>query len=323
VGDDRPSRSGHGADRITELLTSPLMIGDGEQYAVAASLMAQDIGFPARVVLGFADGSAGGAGSTGGTATFRGSDLTARVEVDTAQYGWVLLDPNPPVRAIPQEQQRTPQPVARPETVVPPPPPAQQDQDTQHPPQTDRARPPVVPLWLQVLLAAVPWAIGTLAVLALVSLPFAVVLALKRIRRRRRRRAPSPRLRVVGAWEEYRDVLLDHGVAVGVSATRHEISAVAPGQAGAALAMRADQAVFGPTEVDAAAADGMWIATDAAVGDLSAGRTRRERFRDATSLRSFRRSGLARSGGGGRGTSWSGLSIRYDGRGSNEDRGHP
>ncbi len=120
VGDDRASRSGHGADRIQELLTSPLMIGDQEQYAVTAALMARELGFPARVVMGFtAGGDAGGdaaetAGGSGGTTTFRGSDVTARIEVDTAQYGWVMLDPNPVVREIPEEQDQTPQPVTRP-----------------------------------------------------------------------------------------------------------------------------------------------------------------------------------------------------------------
>ena len=29
------------------------MVGDGEQYAVAAALMAREIGFPARVVVGY------------------------------------------------------------------------------------------------------------------------------------------------------------------------------------------------------------------------------------------------------------------------------
>ncbi|MFF1875919.1 hypothetical protein, partial [Kitasatospora herbaricolor] len=35
--DEPPSRSGHGADRITELLTDIPMLGDQEQYAVTAA----------------------------------------------------------------------------------------------------------------------------------------------------------------------------------------------------------------------------------------------------------------------------------------------
>ncbi|PZE28851.1 transglutaminase domain-containing protein [Curtobacterium sp. MCBD17_028] len=289
VGDDRPSRSGHGADRITELLTAPLMIGDGEQYAVAASLMAQDLGFPARVVLGFASGGSGADGVDTGRTTFRGADVTARIEVDTAQYGWVMIDPNPPVRAIPEDQDQTPQPVTRPETVVPPPPAAQEDQDTQTPPQSDRGTPPEAPLWLRILLAALPWVIGALAVAALVALPFAVVVARKRLRRRRRRRAPTGRARVVGAWDEYRDALTDRGVPIGRAATRRDVAGMAPDPAAAGLAALADRVVFGPADADGATADRMWSATDTAVRALQDGRTRWQRFRAATSLRSLRR----------------------------------
>jgi hypothetical protein len=109
--DEPPSRSGHAADRISQLLTDPRMIGDAEQYAVTAALMAQDLGFPARVVLGFMpDGS-----------QVRGGDVSAWIEVNTAQYGWVTIDPNPDVREIPEELPEDSQQVARPQTIVPPP----------------------------------------------------------------------------------------------------------------------------------------------------------------------------------------------------------
>ena len=302
VGDDRASRSGHGADRIQELLTAPLMIGDQEQYAVAAALMADQLGFPARVVMGFtAGGDAGGgaAASTtsGGATTFRGSDVTARVEVDTAQWGWVMIDPNPAVREIPDEQQQTPQPVTRPETVVPPPPAEQQDQSQQAPPQSDRNTPPVQPLWLQILLAALPWVLATLGFVALVLLPFGVVITLKRIRRRRRRRAATPRGRIVGAWDEYRDALLDRGHDVDRTATRREAVVGAPGEGGTGLAALADRSVFGPNDVDGATADRMWSATDDAITSLRVGRTRRERLRAAVSLRSLRLATGRRSAG--------------------------
>ena len=53
IGDEPPSRSGHALDRLAELATARPMVGDGEQYAVAAALMARKIGFPARVVVGY------------------------------------------------------------------------------------------------------------------------------------------------------------------------------------------------------------------------------------------------------------------------------
>ena len=292
VGDDRVSRSGHGADRIQELLTSPLMVGDQEQYAVAAALMADEIGFPTRVVMGFSAGGDSGAsssGGAGGTTTFRGSDVTARIEVDTAQWGWVTINPNPAVREIPDEQQQTPKPVTRPETVVPPPPAEQQDQDQQAPPQSDRNTPDQPPLWLQILLAALPWVIGTLGFVALVLLPFAVILVVKRIRRRRRRRAATARGRIVGAWDEYRDALLDRGQEIPSAATRREVASAAPGDGATGLAALADRAVFGPSDADQRAADRMWDAVESAIGHLRSGRTRRERLRTAVSTRSLRR----------------------------------
>ncbi|QQD74975.1 transglutaminase domain-containing protein [Curtobacterium sp. YC1] len=326
VGDDRTSRSGHGADRIQELLTAPLMIGDQEQYAAAAALMADELGFPARVVMGFTPGGdAGGAAARGastekgGTTTFRGSDVTARIEVDTAQWGWVLLNPNPTVREIPNEQQQTPQPVTRPETVVPPPPVDRQDQDQQAPPESDRNTPPVQPLWLQILLAVLPWALGVLGVLAIVLLPFALIVAAKRVRRRRRRNAPTPRGRIVGAWDEYRDALLDRGHEVSGAATRREAVAGAPGAGGTGLAALADRAVFGPNDPDATTADRMWSATEDAIGTLHTGRNRRERFRSAVSLRSLRRPGRVR---GGRGQGPSGRGD-YSGPRPDERRGRP
>ncbi|PZF59839.1 transglutaminase domain-containing protein [Curtobacterium sp. MCSS17_008] len=340
VGDERASRSGHGADRIQELLTAPLMIGDQEQYAVAAALMARELGFPSRVVMGFTPGGdAGGAtsgGGAGGTTTLRGSDVTARVEVDTAQWGWVMVNPNPVVREIPDEQDQTPQPVTRPETIVPPPPVEQQDQDQQAPPQSDRDTPPVQPLWLQILLAALPWVLATLGFVALVLLPFAVVVARKRLRRRRRRRAPTPRARVVGAWDEYRDALVDRGHEVGRAATRREAVAGAPGEGGAGLAALADRSVFGPDDVDDGTADRMWAASGAAIASLRQGRNRRERWRAAVSLRSLR-SGAARPSGQrqGRTARTTGVAVLdhrdqgrrgprdYDGPEAGERRGRP
>src|SRR5690606_9723078 len=104
-GTDEPlSRSGHGADRLEELLTASRMIGDEEQYAVTAALMARAIGFPSRVVFGFAPEN--------GSTRVVGSDVSAWIEVDTAQQGWVAIDPTPPVRQIPEEEPEDPAQVA-------------------------------------------------------------------------------------------------------------------------------------------------------------------------------------------------------------------
>lgn len=236
-----------------------------------------------------------------------------------------MLNPNPEVREIPNEQQQTPQPVTRPETVVPPPPVDRQDQDQQTPPESDRNTPPVQPLWLQILLAVLPWALGTLGVVALVLLPFAVIVLLKRLRRRRRRNATTPRGRIVGAWDEYRDALLDRGHDVRHAATRREAVVGAPGDGGTGLAALADRAVFGPSDADQTTADRMWAATDDAIGSLRTGRTRRERFRTAVSLRSLRGTGRRPTARSRRRTDRQAASGRgdYDVQRPDERRGRP
>ncbi|WP_414172176.1 transglutaminase domain-containing protein [Clavibacter tessellarius] len=121
VGDAPFSRSGHSAERIADLLTAQPMLGDAEQYAVAAALLADDLGFPVRVVLGFAPGEAAVREAAGGPVAVTGSDVTAWIEVDTASSGWVAVDPNPPVRDVPDALPDEPTEVARPQTVLPPP----------------------------------------------------------------------------------------------------------------------------------------------------------------------------------------------------------
>ena len=77
ASDGIPSRAGHGADRIDELFTRSQMVGDQEQYASAMALMARTLGFPARVVMGFAADVPEGADSV----EITGTDVTAWVEV--------------------------------------------------------------------------------------------------------------------------------------------------------------------------------------------------------------------------------------------------
>ncbi|HEU4807065.1 MAG TPA: transglutaminaseTgpA domain-containing protein, partial [Homoserinimonas sp.] len=119
VADDEPaSRSGHAADRITQLLTDQRMIGDAEQYAVTAALMAGQLGFPARVVFGFAPDDV----NRDGVVTVHGEDISAWIEVNTSRFGWIALDPNPEPREIPEEEPEDPTQVARPQSPVQPPP---------------------------------------------------------------------------------------------------------------------------------------------------------------------------------------------------------
>ena len=116
ASDAVPSRAGHGADRMIELLERPQMIGDEEQYASAFALMARSLGYPARVVMGFAPEVAEG----GGSVTVTGDDVTAWVEVAFDGVGWVPFDPTPDETDIPQDQMPKPQSEPQPQVRQPP-----------------------------------------------------------------------------------------------------------------------------------------------------------------------------------------------------------
>ncbi|HEU4849973.1 MAG TPA: transglutaminase domain-containing protein [Terrimesophilobacter sp.] len=284
VGATEPeSRSGHAADRITELLTAQRMIGDQEQYAVTAALMARQLGFPARVVFGFAPTDIVPDGLT----TVTGSDVSAWIEVDTTQYGWVAIDPTPPLRDIPEEQPEEPTQVARPQAPVQPQLPETDDRDTRLPPNSSQDDTPLDNPVLTILvriLSGLGWA--TLVMAVLLS-PFLTIAAAKWRRRRLRRLAPTPLERISGGWEEFEDAVLDHGFTPGPAPTRIEVAQTVGGTQPFVLAAVADRAVFAPGEPDADQAEQLWRSVDELRYSLDLGLTRWERVKAVISLRSL------------------------------------
>jgi hypothetical protein len=278
VGDDEPaSRSGHAADRIAELLSDPRMIGDAEQYAVAAALMASDLGFPSRVVLGFAP--------TG--EQVHGDDVSAWIEVNTAQYGWVSIDPTPPVRDIPDELPEDNSQVARPQTIVPPPVVDSEAFNRQSTPDSEQELPSDLDPVLQVILAILRVGGIVLLVAALLLSPFLVIVAAKIRRRRLRRRAPSAIERISGGWQEFEDSVIDHGLSPAASSTRSEVASIAGGTQSQVLAAVADRAIFAPGEPEPEDADSVWRAVDELQESLDSDLTRWERIKARVSVRSL------------------------------------
>jgi len=275
------SRSGHAADRITELFTDPRMIGDAEQYSVAAALMARQLGFPARVVVGFApQGSAS-------TLDVTGADVSAWIEVDTAQYGWVTIDPNPPVRPIPAEQPQDPTKIARPQSVVPPPADRADPKENQTTPDSSQSEPDALDPALVVLLQVLRIG-GTILLIALVlAAPFLLIIAAKLRRRGIRRRADSALQRIRGGWDEFADAVVDHGFHPPPAATRSEVAGVVGTLPSRVLAAVADRAVFAPGEADPADAERVWDAVGELRASLDHGLTRRQRLMALVSLRSL------------------------------------
>lgn len=276
--EEPPSRSGHASDRITQLLSDQRMIGDAEQYAVTAALMARELGFPARVVFGFQPEESG---------EVTGDMVTAWIEVSTAQYGWVTLDPVPPVRDIPEEQPEDPSEVSRPQSVITPPDEERDLTDNQTPVETSPSDQPEVEGWLLVLLAVARVLGWTLLGVGLVLAPFIVIIAAKLRRRQLRRRAASPLQQISGGWREFEDAALDHGYALPRHATRSELAAAVGGERPLAVAAVTDRAVFAPVEPSAEDAAEVWRSIDELTADLGAGRSRWERLRARVSVRSL------------------------------------
>ncbi|GGK88030.1 cysteine protease [Salinibacterium xinjiangense] len=278
IGVDEPaSRSGHAADRISQLFTDSRMIGDAEQYAVSAALMAKDLGFPSRVVMGFlAKGEA-----------VTGADVSAWIEINTAQFGWVTIDPNPLVRDIPEEIPEETSQIARPQTIVPPPVLEPDRFDRQLTPDTEQQRTPDVNLALQAVLAVLR-VLGWVAIAAAVVLaPFLVIVAAKFRRRKLRRNASTPIQRISGGWQEFENAVVDHGLSPEVASTRTEFAMAAGGVQSAVLAAIADRAIFAPDAPSGTDADNVWRAVDELQASLDDGLTRWQRIKARISLRSL------------------------------------
>ena len=315
VGENEPaSRSGHSADRITQLLTDQRMIGDAEQYAVTAALMARQLGFPARVVFGFAPEV-----SDTGVTQVTGDSVSAWIEVDTAQYGWVTIDPNPPVREIPEELPEEPTTVSRPQSVIPPQTVQPDRQVDQAPQESTPDEPTPENGWLAIVLAVVQVLAWIALALAVLVSPFLVIIAAKLRRRRLRRRAATPLARISGGWQEYRDAVVDHGVDVPASATRREVALAVGGSQPGILAAISDRAVFSPREPSKEEADKVWKAVTELSAHLGAGTTRWQRIKALVSLRSL--GTVARGGRDSRRTGRPGRGSKDPGRQGSDRQG--
>jgi transglutaminase-like putative cysteine protease len=292
------SRSGHALDRLEELATSRPIIGDGEQYAVAAALMARRIGFPARVVVGYLPGSDDARrDAADGTTVFVSEDLQAWIEVQNADGQWVSVDPNPEVREVPERVPDQPTVVSRPQSALPPP--------AERTPVDDLERDPELALedrddgiepWVAVLLGALGAAGLVVLVLGVLVSPFLAIVVAKLRRRRLRRKAPTAVERIEGGWLEFADTAADYGYPIRKNATRAEQAATVGGLAPLVLAAVVDRAVFAPDEPTDGDDELVWERVDELADRLAAPRTRRERLVAAISLSSLSGYAVSRRG---------------------------
>lgn len=256
------SRAGHTSERVSTLIGGDQMVGDDEQYAVAMTLLAGELGIPARVVMGFYPDE-----QDAGAAAFvaNGDNIHAWVEVNFEGFGWVPFDPTPPEDQVPNEQITKPRADPKPQVLQPPP-----------PPQEPVDLPPTLPddresedesLNIAGIIGTILLIGGiSLAVIALLASPFIVIGAWKASRRRARRTAARSADRIAGGWDELTDRAVDYGARLVAGATRAE-EAVQLGDSLAvptatALAGRADAEVFGPRDPSAEEVEAFWEEVD-------------------------------------------------------------
>jgi hypothetical protein len=234
-----------------------------EQFATLMALIARELNVPARVVSGFRIPLTGGATTLSeGTYTVTTHDAWTWVEIPISGLGWVVLDPSPGTYTA----QTPPTTGAAAPSTSPSPTPSANAQLT----NSNQGGHAVAPQ------SKIPHGKG-LSVLALVVLVLAVLLLVailllafligrKRVRNRRRRHRGDPRRRLLGAWQESIDVLVEAGLPDLTHATSAEIVAATDARFGGEPAAQAryvgdaaNVALFSPSSwIGPAEADAAW-----------------------------------------------------------------
>jgi len=273
-------------------------IGDDEQFSVAVALVARELGFPARIVVGVRLGGdeplvdGGGAGLPAcANGQCRAADIAAWTEVQSADGQWVPIDATPQ-HTVGVDAETTTQRDPRNETevrpdvaeAVAPPDPVQQD-GADEPPTPPATGPDLSVLWTTLRITGV-----AVLVLAALAGPFLAVVVAKSMRRRARRARPEPAAAIAGGWDEYLDAAVDSGRVPPQAQTRSELADIYATPRAAVLARVADAAVFSDAPATADDADEFWRIVDGERRALHAESGMFARVRAAVSWRSFTRS---------------------------------
>lgn len=213
IDGEAPSRAGHGADRMKLLLSQTPMVGDQEQYASAFALMARSLGYPARVVMGFAPKSV----TAGQPVAVKSKDVTAWVEVAFQGVGWVAFDATPDATNKPAVQPTKPKTEALPQ-VRQPPRTGNNQNDLVSPTEITKSK--KVPTGFTLPEWVVPLTLWVGIPLALYFVPLLIIAAIKRRRRRDRQNTGAADRRAAGAWDELADGYAELGYRAPRTATR-------------------------------------------------------------------------------------------------------
>ncbi len=283
------SRSGHSAARIESLFTDltaqqrragdeadeealVAAVGDDEQFAVAAALLARYLGFDSRVVVGVRLASPeSDPGIPVCSDVCTGANVSAWVEVRSATGGWTALDATPQYDVSPitiTDGEKLPENPTTPDQVASDPldPPQAQRDDSESPADVPA---PAAGWWealLPILLVA-----GTVGLtLLLLVLPVLVLAIAKVVRRHSRRAAPIPEVSMVGAWTELVAGYVDLGFDVPDQASRTGIARAVARPRALALAAVVDRAVFAEHPPERTASTASWRLVDEERRELAA-----------------------------------------------------
>jgi len=275
----KESRAGHSAQRLEALFRQlsereaqaaaegPASagyvagIGDDEQFAAAAALIAWANGVPARVVLGVRLDDAAQDGGPAispavaacddegdGTYTCAGRNVSAWVEIGVGGQ-WIPLDTSPQFTTLPADTERGASPPEfgtipeRPASSVIDPPSAIKNR-IESQAADDVADGPILS---QSAMNAIRVAALVAGAVALLLVPPGILVGAKAVRRSRRR-AGEPEASIVGAWEELVDGCVDLRLLPrAAGGTRAQLANRVDDPVARQLAAAADRAVFGPT----------------------------------------------------------------------------
>lgn len=268
-------------------------VGDDEQFAAAAALLARELGFESRVVLGFylqestEDSRYRIPACEAGECS--GANAAAWIEVRGQGSTWIPVDVTPQLNNplsldnITPREPELPTELEEQKPVVLPPrqnDPASGEEVTGRNDEGEGGE-----LWFLAVLKE----IGFFSLIGLMlATPFLTVIIAKRIRRRQRKLRGSPEEQIAGAWRELIDDQIDSQTILNAkNHTRQEMA----GQSGltrfAELASLADEAVFGAKLPDDELSAKYWELTERSLTETNRERSLWRRMRTLLSVRSF------------------------------------
>ena len=305
----QPSYSGHSQSRVEDLFTTLSVqqrvagpeatdqtlvsaIGDDEQFATAAALLARSLGFESRIVLGVrlaADDPDLGVDPCDESCS--GANVSAWIEARRPGGEWVTIDTTPQFVEAPATISTG---IELPENPTVP---VEAQGEVVDPPEVDRGNSDLISEprsaeddWLAALLPTIRVVgLASLSALLLV-LPVLVLAFAKSSRRRWRRASRVPEVSIVGAWEELVDTYADNGMPVPRAASRREFALASARPTAVALATLVDRAVFAEHPPGRDVSEHSWQLLDEERAQLAAATGFKQRLIARLSPASFLRS---------------------------------